>query len=276
MIGVPLIGVVIGDAAGSVYEINAPDALDFPLFTPQSQPTDDTVLTLAVARAVIAGRDDPERTRELVRHELVEAINTWPRAGYGNKLLQWALSEQQAPYGSWANGAAMRVAPVAWIYESLEAVEQYARITAEVTHNHPEGVLGAQTVAGLIWLAKNRAGKDEMRCYAERFYDLGHEATDWNVIGKPMFAQKVLRERKTRSARYSIPRSILAFLESNSFEEAVRYAVCLGGDTDTQGAIAGAIAEAYYGGVPEELKNAALQCCSPDIRANIELYLLRD
>ena len=275
MIGRPLMGVVIGDMAGSPYEVAPPTDLHFPLLTPQSQPTDDTILTLMVAEAVVDGHGDPEKTRLGVQRKLVEAVETWPHGGYGAKFLRWALCSDLAPYGSWANGAAMRVASVAWQYETLDDVETYARITAEVTHNHPEAVRGAETVAGLIWLANHGHTKDDLCYYAEKTkgYDLSTEATDWVVLTNPGDVLKILSTRKTRSALYSVPRSIRAFLETDSFEAAVRVAVCLGGDTDTQGSMTGGIAEAFYGGVPKDLAAQALALCPEDIRMKIVGFL---
>ena len=274
MIGRPLMGIVIGDMAGSPYEVAPPAHFDFALLTPQSKPTDDTILTLMVADAVLEGLGDPVRTQTCVRKKLVEAVETWPNGGYGAKFLRWALCSDLSPYGSWANGATMRVASVAWAYDSLKDVEAYARITAEVTHNHPEAILGAQTIAGLIWLANRGHDKDDLLYYAQKTkgYDLSAAATDWEVLVKPE-ALSVLSTRKTRSARYSVPRSIRAFLETDSFEEAVRIAVCLGGDTDTQGSMTGGIAEAFYGGVPQCLADRALALCPTDIRMKIEGFL---
>ena len=275
MIGRPLMGVVIGDMAGSPYEVAPPTDLHFPLLTPQSQPTDDTILTLMVAEAVVEGHGDSEKTRLGVQRKLVEAVETWPHGGYGAKFLRWALCSDLAPYGSWANGAAMRVASVAWQYETLDEVETYARITAEVTHNHPEAVRGAETVAGLIWLANHGHTKDDLCYYAEKTkgYDLSAEATDWVVLTNPGDVLKILSTRKTRSALYSVPRSIRAFLETETFEEAVRVAVCLGGDTDTQGSMTGGIAEAFYGGVPQCFADQALALFPTDIRIKIEGFL---
>lgn len=275
MIGQPLMGIVIGDVVGSAYEIAPPQSLSFPLYTSHSHPTDDTVLTLAVADAVIEGKGNPELTKELTKLKLVEAVETWPKAGYGARFLKWALCSDLTPYNSWANGAAMRVAPVTWIYESLDEIEQYAKITAEVTHNHPEAILGAQTVAGLIWLGKQGYNKEDLLYYATKCkgYDISRLATDWDALGNPE-AQRILTQRKTRSASYSIPRCIRAFLDSESFEEAIRFAVCLGGDTDTQGSITGGIAEAFYGAVPSQIETEALSCCSMELKNKIQLLAL--
>ena len=274
MIGKPLMGILIGDVVGSTYEISPPTSSSFLLFSGQSHPTDDTVLTLAVAEAVIKGRDNPELTKDLTKTQLVEAVETFPQAGYGARFLRWALCSDLTPYNSWANGAAMRVAPVTWIYDTLDDVEQYAKITAEVTHNHPDAILAAQTVAGLIWLAKKGYNKEDLLYYATRCkgYDVSRLATDWDAIGNPE-AQKILTQRKTRSANYSIPRCVRAFLESDTFEEAIRLAVSLGGDTDTQGSITGGFAEAFYGEVPSQIKLDALCRCSTELVKKIQPYL---
>lgn len=274
MIGQPLMGILIGDVVGSAYEIAPPQSLSFPLYTSRSHPTDDTVLTLAVADAVIEGKGNPQLTRELTKMKLVEAVETWPKAGYGARFLRWALCSDLTTYNSWANGAAMRVAPVTWIYDTLDDVEQYAKITAEVTHNHPDAILAAQTIAGLIWLAKKGYNKEDLLYYATRCkgYDVSRLATDWDAIGNPE-AQKILTQRKTRSANYSIPRCVRAFLESDTFEEAIRLAVSLGGDTDTQGSITGGFAEAFYGEVPSQIKLDALCRCSTELVKKIQPYL---
>ena len=254
MIGQPLMGILIGDVVGSAYEIAPPQSLSFSLYTSHSHPTDDTVLTLAVADAVIKGKGNPQLTKELTKTKLVEAVETWPKAGYGARFLRWALCSDLTPYNSWANGAAMRVASVAWVYNTLDDIEAYAKITAEVTHNHPDAIRGAQTVAGLIWLAKQGYNKEDLLYYATncKGYDVSQAATDWSILNDHN-AQQVLAKRKTRSAVYSIPRCIRAFLESENFEEAIRLAVCLGGDTDTQGSITCGIAEVFYREIPDEI-----------------------
>lgn len=276
MIGFPLMGIVIGDVVGGGYEMAVPTTRDFALLGPNSRPSDDTILTLAVAEAVIAGRDDPGLTARLIRENLVKAVYRWPQGGYGARFLQWALSSDGAPYGSWANGAAMRVAAVTWVYESLEAVQEYAAVTAAVTHNHPEAIKGAQTVAGLVYLAGHGAGRDELQYYAEheKGYDLSDRATDWAALCHPD-ALAILRYRKTRSAQYSVARSIRAFLESNDFIDAVRIAVCLGGDTDTQGSMTGAIAQAFYRKIDPNLQADALACCPSLLQQEIMRYLPR-
>lgn len=254
----PLLAVAAGDAIGAGLEFAQPKTIDFALFVKGSVPSDDTVLTLAVARAVLAHRHDEEGTRWAVVNEMRAAVQKYPDAGYGSKFLGWSATAHPEPYGSWANGAAMRVASVAWAYDTLEDVERFAQVTAGVTHNHPEGLLGARAVAGITFLARTGTDKDTLRDYAQQTcgYDLSDEATDWAILSHPARRQVLLANRQKASARYSVPRAIRAFLESSSLEEALRLAVFLGGDTDTQAAMTGAMAEAYYGDLPQALAQA--------------------
>lgn len=246
---IPLMGAICGDIIGSTYEGHQTKRFDFKLFTQWSQLTDDTVLTVAVADWILSGRN------------LVECVQSWglryPRAGYGGAFRSWLRADNPQPYNSWGNGSAMRVSPVGWAFDNLDMVLEKARDSAEITHNHPEGVKGAQAVAAAIFMARNGASKDEIRQYAsDKFgYFLGRTI---NEI-KPTYQFDV-------SCQGSVPESIIAFLESSDYETAVRLAVSLGGDADTMAAIAGSIAAAYYKSIPAFLLSTCWNKLTPDIK----------
>jgi ADP-ribosylglycohydrolase len=231
-----MLGALAGDIIGSVYEGWPHKATDFPLFSPASTFTDDSVLTVATAEALLGARRYEEVYREFARR--------YPHAGYGGAFLQWIFAHAAGPYGSWGNGSAMRVSPIAWARRSLDEVLAEAARSAAVTHNHPEGIKGAQAVAMAIFLARTGSSKSEIRREVSgRFgYDLDRRVDEI----RPTYQFDV-------SCQGSVPEALLCFLESRNFEEAVRLAVSLGGDADTQACIAGAVAEAFHGGVPEQI-----------------------
>jgi ADP-ribosylglycohydrolase len=222
-------GAIIGDIVGSRFERGHWKGKEFVLFTPDSHFTDDTVMTFAVADWLLYGRD------------LVSCMRAWgrqyPLAGYGGNFKIWLTGIKNGPYGSWGNGSAMRVSPVGWGASSLEECMQLAEASAIVTHDHPEGIKGAQAVAGAIFLARTGAGKADIKDWvqSEMQYDLDRNLEDI----RPEYTFDV-------SCRGSVPEAIIAFLESSDLEDAIRNAVSLGGDTDTLACMAGSIAEAYY------------------------------
>ena len=240
-------GAILGDIIGSPYEFDRGNKTkDFPLFSPVSGFTDDTVMALAVAEAFLelprdAGDED-------IRRALVESMQRWgrrfPNAGYGVRFSGWLWSRDPKPYGSFGNGSAMRVAAVGWLFDDLETVCRMARLSAEVTHNHPEGIKGAQATAAAIFLARTGSTKEQIRsCMEEHFrYDLKRTCDEI----RPGY-------HHVESCQQTVPEAITAFLEGDSFEDVIRTAVSLGGDCDTLTCIAGSIAEAFYG-VPLELK----------------------
>ena len=238
-------GAIIGDMIGVPYEFHATKKKDFPLFAKDSRYSDDSVMTLAVADALLHTESMEE---SCYKNEIVRSLIRWGReydhAGYGPRFKQWLRSDMPVPYGSWGNGSAMRVSPVGWLYDSLEETRKVARWTAEVTHNHEEGIKGAESVASAIFLARNGKTKKEIKNYIESEFGYNLSKTCEEI--RPDYKFEV-------SCQKSVPEAIIAFLDSGSFEDAVRNAVSLGGDADTQACIAGAIAEAYYG-VPESLK----------------------
>ena len=237
-------GAILGDIIGSPYEFDRGNkSKDFPLFSKDSLFTDDTVMTVAVAEAFMDAPDD----EELLRRRLIRSMQKWghryPDAGYGLQFSAWLDSTDPQPYHSWGNGSAMRVSSVAWLYDNPEAVRRMARLSAEVTHDHPEGIKGAEATASAIFLARTGHGKAEIKAYIEKQFGYALSRTCDTI--RPGY-------RHVESCQETVPEAITAFLEGDSFEDVIRTAVSLGGDCDTLTCIAGSIAEGYYG-VPREL-----------------------
>ena len=239
-------GAILGDIVGSPYEFDMGDKTkDFPLFSEDSYFTDDTVMTIAVAEAFMVAPDD----ENAVRQRLVQSMQKWghryPGAGYGVRFSSWLDSKNPQPYNSWGNGSAMRVSAVAWLYDDLDTVRHMARLSAEVTHNHPEGIKGTEATAAAIFLARTGHSKAEIKDYIENefHYDLSRTCDEI----RPAY-------HHVESCQETVPEAITAFLEGDSFEDVIRTAVSLGGDCDTLTAIAGSIAEGFYG-VPAALKS---------------------
>jgi len=224
-----MLGAIAGDIIGSVFERNNIKSTDFPLFCEGSRFTDDTVLTVAVAHAVLDNLDYAETLKLYGRK--------YPNAGYGGSFRSWIFSSITEPYNSWGNGSAMRVSPVGFAFETVDKVLAEAKRSAEVTHNHPEGIKGAQAVALAIFLARRGADKAEIKQeVTNRFeYDLNRTLDEI----RPAYKFDV-------SCQGSVPEAIIAFLESENVEDAIRKAVSIGGDSDTIACIAGSIAYAYY------------------------------
>lgn len=238
-------GAILGDIIGSPYEFDMGDKTkDFPLFSEKSCFTDDTVMTIAVAEAFMGAPDD----EDAIRRRLIQSMQKWghryPGAGYGGRFSGWLNSKDPQPYNSWGNGSAMRVAPVAWLYNDLDTVRRMAGISADVTHNHPEGIKGAEATASAIFLARTGSTKAEIKAYIETefHYDLSRTCDEI----RPAYCH-------VESCQETVLEAITAFLEGDCFEDVIRTAVSLGGDCDTLTCIAASIAEGFYG-VPEELK----------------------
>lgn len=240
-------GAILGDIIGSPYEFDrGSKTKDFPLFSKNSTFTDDTVMTIAVADAFLPVQ--PEMENEVIRQRVIAKMQKYgrlyPYAGYGGRFLRWLRDEYPEPYNSWGNGSAMRVSAVGWLFGDLEQVRRMARLSAEVTHNHPEGIKGAEAVASAIFLARTGSTKAEIKAYIEEIfhYDLSRTCDEI----RPDYYH-------VESCQETVPEAITAFLEGVSFEDVIRTAVSLGGDCDTLTCIAGSMAEAFYG-VSEELK----------------------
>jgi ADP-ribosylglycohydrolase len=257
-----MIGAIAGDIIGSVYEANPVGTPHFhPLFDPYCRPTDDTILTVAVADAILRGDDDGDLVDRLKYY-----AQLYPHAGYGGTFVRWVMSLSRSPYNSWGNGSAMRVSPVGWAYGTLDEVLHHAKRSADVTHNHPEGVKGAQATAAAIFLARTGKSKTEIHEYIETTF--GYDLTRSLDAIRPTYRFDV-------SCQGSVPESIIAFLESENYEDAVRKAISLGGDADTMACIAGGIAEAFYGGVPEEIKDEVLDRLDDRLCGVVEEFTAR-
>ena len=240
-----MLGAILGDMIGAPYEFDQGDKTkDFPLFIEESDFTDDSVMTVAVGEALLktlGGTDDE------IREALVKSMQKWgrryPTAGYGARFIGWIHRDDPLPYNSCGNGSAMRVSPAGWLGNTLREVMRLARLSAEVSHNHPEGIKGAQAVASVIFLARAGKTKEEIRDHVERVfhYDLSRTCDEI----RPTY-------RHVEICQQTVPEAITAFLEGESFEDVVRTAVSLGGDCDTVACIAGSMAEAFYG-IPSEL-----------------------
>jgi len=237
-----MLGAIAGDVIGSVYEARPIKTTRFPLFHPLCRFTDDTVLTVALADSLFHGTRYVDLLKTYYR--------AYPNAGYGGSFHQWAQSDDSRPYNSWGNGSAMRVSPVGFAFDKLDEVLDQAKRSAEVTHDHPEGIRGAQAVASAVFLARTGKAKEQIKCYVKTTfgYDLD---TPLDVI-RPRYEFHV-------SCQKSVPQAIRAFLESEDFEHAVRLAISLGGDSDTLACMAGGIAQAFYGGVPEEISRRVFE-----------------
>jgi ADP-ribosylglycohydrolase len=245
-----MIGAIIGDVIGSVYENQNTQTENFPLFSRFSRFTEDTILTVAIADAILHRKVHPipfvERklNSELYMENLRAYARKFPNAGYGQLFDKWALSSSRRGYRSYGNGSAMRVSPIGFAFSSLDQVLTEAKLSAQVTHNHPDGIKGAQAVASAVFLARNGRTKDEIRDFIQqRFnYDLRQRL-------------KIIRVnyKFDSSCKGSVPQAIRAFLESTSFEDAIRKAISLGGDSDTLACMAGGISQAYYKNIPSAL-----------------------
>ena len=234
-------GAILGDIIGSPFEFDRGDKTkDFELFSWGCRFTDDSVMTIAVAEALMETgiNADEETIENAVQNQMRKWGRRYPRAGYGGRFRQWLMADHPEPYGSYGNGSAMRVSAAGWLYPDLEQTRAVARATAKVTHNHPEGIKGAEATASAIYMARNGSSKEEIKEYIEKEfrYDLDR-SLDKIRLGYHM----------DETCQKTVPEAIIAFLEARDFEDAIRNAVSLGGDTDTLGAITGSIAEAFYG-----------------------------
>jgi len=253
-----MIGAIAGDIIGSAHEYLGTKTVEFDLFGADCRFTDDTVLTVAVADSLLTGVP--------YRDKFHEYFQAYPGAGYGVRFTVWAAAREREPYESWGNGSAMRVSPVGFAFGSLEEVVAEAGRSAEPTHNHEEGIRGAQATAAAIFLGRSGKSKEEIRTAIEsRFgYDLSPRLDDI----RPGYSF-------TESCRETVPPALIAFLESEDYEDAVRKAVSLGGDADTLACITGGIAEAFYGGVPEAIARRALDMLDPALRTVTEEFRRR-
>ncbi len=258
-------GAILGDIIGQPYEFNGKGKTkDFPLFCPHPTFTDDTVMTIAVCDGILkAGLDADEVT---MKTSIITSMQLWghkyPHAGYGGKFYRWLAMESTKPYNSYGNGSAMRVSSVGWFYESLERTREVARWSAEVTHNHPEGIKGAEATASAIWMARNGKFKAQIKEYIRKEFKYDLNRTCAQI--RPKYYHQ-------ESCQKSVPESIIAFIEGTSYEDVVRNAVSLGGDSDTQACIAGAMAQAFYG-LPETLTEKCRTLVSPEMQEVLDAF----
>lgn len=231
---VKMLGALVGDIIGSTYEFYNTKRMDFDLFEKRSTFTDDSVMTLAVAKWLI---EDEAHTIHYLIYCMQELGNNYPEAGYGGRFCRWLEEDNPQPYNSWGNGAGMRVSPVGLYAKTLDEALALAALTASVSHNHPEGVKGAQAIAASVFLCKQGKTKREIKEYIENTFDYNLHRTIAEIRPRYGFEE---------SCQRSVPEAIIAFLEGNSFEEVIRLAISLGGDSDTIGAMAGSIAACMY------------------------------
>ncbi len=243
-----MIGAIAGDIIGSVYEASPIKTKVFPLFDPRCRFTDDSVLSIAVANAILEGRSYLEAIRDIG--------SRYPYAGYGGYFMGWLLSNNPKPYNSWGNGAAMRVSPIGFAFDTIEDVLDEARRSAEISHNHPEGIKGAQATALAVFLA--RTTKDRANVTREVQDRFGYDLAGKLDSIRPKYSFDV-------SCQGTVPPAIIAFLESTSYEDAIRNAISLGGDSDTLACITGGIAGAYYGTVPDYISEKVKQILTKDL-----------
>lgn len=250
-----MLGAIAGDIIGSSYEWRPTKSLDFELFTPQSTPTDDTILTIAVADCILHGKEYAVTFKEYGRR--------YPHAGYGGMFLRWLSSDSLEPYNSFGNGSSMRVSSVGFAFSSLDIVLREAEKSAAVTHNHPEGIKGAQAIAASIFLAKSGQSKEQIREYVMESFSYNLNQTLDEI--RPWY-------RFDETCQGSVPQAIIAFLESNDYEDAIRKAVSLGGDSDTLACMAGGIAHAYYKFILEYIVKKARGFLDKDLLAVVDEF----
>lgn len=256
-------GAILGDIIGSPFEFDRGDKTkDFKLFSRRSHYTDDSVMTLAVCEALLKVGQDA--TVKEIEDAVISSMQSWgrryPHAGYGGYFRRWLTACHPEPYNSFGNGSAMRVSAAGWLYDSLEKTRTVAKATANVTHNHPEGIKGAEATASAIFMARNGSSKEEIKKYIENefHYDLNRTLDEI----RPSY-------HMDETCQKTVPEAIIAFLEAKDFEDAIRNAVSLGGDTDTLGAITGSIAEAYYR-IPEWLMTECRKRINRDMRVVLD------
>ena len=264
-----LYGAIFGDIIGMPFEFDnkvngVKKSKKFKLFHEEAIFTDDSVMTIAVAEALLGV--DKNADEKTVCDAVIKSMQRWgkkyPGAGYGSKFRYWLTEKNPEPYNSWGNGSAMRVSAVGWLYDTLERTREVARWTAEVSHNHPEGIKGAESTASAIFLARQGKSKEEIKNYIETEFGYNFNRTLDEI--RPTY-------RHIESCQETVPEAFTAFFESTDFEDAVRNGVSLGGDADTLTCIDGAIAEAFYG-IPENLIEEGKKYLSPDILKVVEEF----
>lgn len=253
-----MLGAIVGDIVGSIYEFNNHRSKDFPLFSGGCDFTDDTVLNVAVADCLMNQGSYAEYIKNYTRK--------YPNRGYGGRFAQWIRFESMEPYNSWGNGSAMRVSAVGFAFDDLEMVMQEAKRSSEVTHNHPEGIKGAQATALAIYMARQGQSKEQIKSAIAKSFSYDLDRTLDEI--RPVY-------QFNESCQETVPEAVIAFLESTDFEDAIRNGISLGGDSDTLTCITGGIAEAFYGGVPQDIAEKALSYLPKVMREVVEEFRAR-
>jgi ADP-ribosylglycohydrolase len=250
-----MIGAIAGDIIGSVYESHCLKTTEFAIFTTHSTFTDDTVLTIAVADCILNGKDYATTFKQYARK--------YPYAGFGGMFFRWVKSNSLKPYNSFGNGSAMRVSPIGFAFDTVEEVLAEAKRSAEVTHNHPEGIKGAQAVAAAIILARKKESKSKIKDFIERNFGYNLHQTLEEIRPHYYFDE---------TCQGSVPQAIIAFLESDNYEDAVRKAISLGGDSDTIACMTGGIAQAYYQTIPAYIIKEVKKRLDPELLKVVEQF----
>lgn len=256
-----MIGALIGDIVGSIYEFDNIKKKDFPLFSEGCFATDDSIMSLAVADALLNSMSNYLDLSIQCIHRMKNIGRRYPKCGFGGHFRSWILGDDTKPYGSYGNGAAMRISAVGYMAKSMDEVRLLCQMVTKITHNHPEGIKGAEATAIAIYLARQGKSKADIRAYiTEHYYDVD-------------FALDDIRDSYEfdETCQGTVPQAIVAFLESDSFEDCIRNAISIGGDSDTLACIAGGMAEAYYG-VPEQLRIIAYQYFAPDLLVPLQIF----
>ena len=266
-----MFGAILGDIIGSPYEFdhNNIKTKNFPLFSRNSQFTDDTVMTIAIAEAILYADGDLDDLADEAVASMQKLGRLYPYAGYGARFVGWVHSDNPKPYNSLGNGAAMRVSPVAWAFDDMETVRKAAVAVTAVTHNHPEGIKGAEATAAAIFMARKGASKAEIKAFIES--EFGYDLSRTCDEIRPDY-------HHDETCMHTVPEAFAAFLEGESFEDVIRNAVSLGGDSDTLTAIAGSIAEGFYG-IDHKLKAEAVKRLDgllEDILGDFVMKYMRD
>lgn len=250
-----MIGAIAGDIIGSPYEFdyNNIKTTKFPLWNPNCSFTDDSIMSLAIASALMMSQDNKTDFEQEAVSSMRRFGLRYPYAGYGTRFSAWLVEDDPQPYDSWGNGSAMRVSAIGWAFDSLEETEEYAMRSARVTHNHPEGIKGAQATAAAVFLARTGSGKKDIRTYIEQRFNYDFSRTLDDI--RPDY-------HHVESCQKTVPESMTAFFESDGYEDAIRKVISIGGDSDTTACICGSIAEAYYG-MPKEIETEARNKLDP-------------
>jgi ADP-ribosylglycohydrolase len=254
-----MLGSIIGDTAGSVYEFNNIKTMDFPFFSEKSDYTDDSIMTMAVADWLLK---DPTHGMDTLEASLISFAKKYPcpMGGYGGMFFRWLFRSdgKREPYNSWGNGSAMRASANGWMFDTLEETERVAGLSAAITHNHPEGIKGAQSTAAAIFMARNGSSKEAIRSYITEKYGYNLNRTCDEI--RPVYGWD-------GSCQGTVPEAMIAFFDSTDFESAIRLAVSLGGDSDTLACITGGIAEAFYKEIPDPIAKGIWSLLPEDFKA---------